>query len=404
MFIKKPFRRWFVKKIVKGTRERLMLFKYIQFPEPAMKPRILPQARHFEIQLARVDFWEDMIIKTAAFAIVAIAGLVFILAPLIVAGWIGSSLSGKWLLAYFLFYQVIAVLAYGLILALPAYLSLKILTTPIWFSVVLIIYLTALYKIFLTAGTNPPTLFTTFLASILLGEVSAIFAFFIYLVMIIFIRFISKKIRNALYPDAVFANELLQVVAMVKSKPRQWRVLAFKRQLMNQLEDAANCVQHNLPNRLRSGDAGTDAWLVKTANEIAAAVRAQKRMLLPTKPHSRAQFLEHVTNNLLPALSGNWDELEKATPEKIPFPQNWLARAAELLRVSFTGGIPLLLVWSIQQTPLALQGTLFETVTTMAILWAILTLLAAFDPLYSAKIVSLKDIVQFMPLLGKAKK
>jgi hypothetical protein len=381
-----------------------MLFKYVQTLEPDIKSRILSQARHFEIQLAKVDFWEDLIIKTVAFVIVTIAGIVFIIAPLIVAHWVDLHLSANWLIAYFLLYQLAAVIAYGLILALPAYFASKTLVPLIWFGIVLIACSIALYHIYSAIGTSPPNIFTSFHASIMLGGICAISAFFIFLVLAVFIRFISRKGRNARYPDAALADELLQIVVMVKSKPRQWRNLAFKRRLMNKLEDAASCVQRNLPRRLRSGDVGTDVWIAKTADEIAAALRAQKKSLLTAKPHFRSQFLAQITTNLVHAFSGNWDDMDKAEPKKISLSQSWRARVVEVFRVSLTGGIPLLMVWGIQQTPLALQGALFETVTIVAIIWAILTLLAAFDPLYSAKIISLKDIAPFLPLPIKGRK
>jgi hypothetical protein len=286
-----------------------------------------------------------------AFTIVTAAGLVFILAPLIVARWVDLNLSTNWLIIYFLLYQLVAVLAYSLILALPAYLSSKARAPLIWFGVVLTTYLTVLCHIFSAKGITPPNILTAFIASIMLGEIIAILALFIYLA-----------------------------------------------------EEVAHCVEYNLPRRLRSGDTRTNAWLTETTNEIAAALREQKKMLLIFKPGTRTQFLVHITTNLIHAFNGNWDELTKDKPEKIPFSQIWRTRVAELLRMLFAAGSPLILMWGVQQTSLALRGTLFETIIIIAIIWAILSLLAAFDPLYSAKIVSLKDIVQFLPMPGKVRK
>ena len=69
-----------------------------------------------------------------------------------------------------------------------------------------------------------------------------------------------------------------------------------------------------------------------------------------------------------------------------------------------TAAIPAFLLLIIQQTPLALGEPELRYVSVGVFIWAIITLLASFDPQLSTKIDILKDTTQLIPGLGKSQK
>jgi hypothetical protein len=394
------FKRWRKKKIVGRARNLMMLFKHLQPSDFRIKHQFLPHSRHLAISLAKVDLWDILIIPTILifFFIITIV-LILIGTPIILIQWLGWHLSSNWLLFYLL-YIFTAVLVFGLVFALPLY-YLWPFPAAIWGISVFSAYLIALYRIASKAQIISPNVFIVFLMSVILAQIGVLVAGIIFGILDGFIRFIIKKVKNASYPDAVLVYGLLQILSQVEKKPKQWADLVFKRQVINKLEEIARCVQYNLPRQLRSGDAGTDSWFKETTKQIAAALREQKKLILTPKPDSRDQFIAELSTNLIQATSGNWDGLKKVKPEKFSFTQIWHGRLSEFLRALFSAGLPLLILWGIQQTSLAFQGNMLDTIKVLVITGGIMRLLIALDPISMEKTSALKDIIQLLPIQKK---
>ncbi len=397
---KSPFGRWCKKRIVAAARGRLMLFKYLHASDFDATYRLLPRARHLEVRLAAIKLLEDLIERIMVKPMLILARLIQIGAPLIIALWFHSKPSWNWL-SYVLLYEVTAFSTYYLVLVLPVILlSSYSLAQWFWMVIILSACTTGLYQIDSAVGNSTANMLYAFSASVMLGLLGVIVALIINGIL----ATVGRIIRNARYPDAVLVDDLLEILYMAETKPGKWTDLNFKRQLVNKIEDVAHCVQNNLPRRLRSGDAGTDAWLKNTTNEIAAGLRELKKSVLLSMPSARAQFVAEISTSIITATSGNWAEVKKANPEAFSIPQNWRIRAVELLRTIFVGGGPLLLVWLIQRPPLNLPGESLRPLIILTVIWAILTLLTKADPFYSDKLGALKDLVPLLPMTGKDKK
>jgi hypothetical protein len=396
---KGPFGRWCKKRIVAAARGRLILFKYLHASDFDAKHRLLPRARHLEVRLAAIKLWED-VIERIMNPMLILARLIQIGAPLIIALWFHSNPSWNWLI-YILLYEVTAFSSYYLIIVLPVIL-LSSYSLAQWFWLVILLFAstTGIYQIASAVGNSTDNMLPAFLASVMLGLLSVIIAIIINGILVAF----GRITRNTRYPDAVLVDGFLEILYMVETKPGKWIDLNFKRQLVNKIEEAALCVQNNLPRRLRSGDAGTDAWLKNTTNEIAAGLRELKKSVLLSMPSARTQFVADISTSIINATSGNWAEIKKANPEEFPITQNWRVRVVEWLRTIFAGVGPLVLVWLIQQPPLNLPGEPLRPLIILTVLWAMLTLLTKADPFYRDKIGALKDLVPLLPMTGKDKK
>ena len=86
----------------------------------------------------------------------------------------------------------------------------------------------------------------------------------------------------------------------------------------------------------------------------------------------------------------------------LPTPQPWYVR---VLRVAQTLSVALLpalgLMIYLRHKP---RADVPEYVIQGVTLWAVLHLLAAFDPYWSAKVAAFKEVTQSFPLLGRNKK
>jgi hypothetical protein len=226
---------------------------------------------------------------------------------------------------------------------------------------------------------------------------------FVALTPVLIVNSLIGFYRNVSIPDAVFIHSVVQILHYVEKQPRQWTDLKFKQKTTEYLEEAANSAEKMLPRQLKSGDPATDLWLKETMIGIASALRAVKKWVLTPKADTRQQFLARISQTLVHTAKGDWDALPKEKPESINRPKVLLARVAELMRALFIGFLPLGILWTLQQTTLALQPSVSEYVTIAGVIWAILSFLAAIDPTYSGKISAMKDITSLLPGMGKGK-
>jgi len=172
---------------------------------------------------------------------------------------------------------------------------------------------------------------------------------------------------------------------------------------MSELEEVATRIEYDLPRRLRAKDDATDAWFRNATAEMAAAFRALKKWVLTPMVDTREQFIAYIATSFTSVASGDWHNLERTKLEKVSG-QVWRIRLVELLRTLLVATIPLLVLMIIQQTQLALEGAPAEYVTAGVLIWAALTLISVFDPLFGEKIDALKDVAQLLPFISKDKK
>lgn len=227
---------------------------------------------------------------------------------------------------------------------------------------------------------------------------AALFTYLIIFIGIILILLVTwivlyagRRQANARYPDTVVIVGLFNILYMAEKQPGRWTDLDFKRDVMRRLERIALCIEHDLPRRLRSGDDGTDGWLDKTSLNMATALREKKKLLLTPGLDARERLLESLRNCFFSAVTNNWDGLEKVEPGQV-LRKQWHLQVLDYLQTFVRGAMPLLILWIVQQTNLALKGTAADTAMLAVLGWLGLTLLIKFDPLSKDKLDALKQV------------
>ncbi len=177
--------------------------------------------------------------------------------------------------------------------------------------------------------------------------------------------------------------------------------LEERQQQMFYVEEAATCLEHYLPRKLRSGDPITDVWFNETMQQAATALREKKRWLLTPKQDTTFHLLETLTTTLICVLEGNWDNLERMKPEDLVHDLSrirlWRARLLTGAKALVIALFPLIIFLIIQLTPLAFTGSVREYVTIGVFIWMALSFIAALDPTFNLKISAVKDLMGFFP-------
>jgi hypothetical protein len=208
------------------------------------------------------------------------------------------------------------------------------------------------------------------------------------------------RLRHA---DAVVFDALLRILAMAEESSQRWADLSHKRAMLELLDQAAETLERGLPHRLQSGDIATNIWLKTITAQMATALRGYKRWICVPRTDTQAQFAQHIAANLRHVAAGHWDHLERLEPEQLTIHQSWRSKALAALKTGLIAVIPLAAGWLVQQTSLAFAGAPAEFMKAFGVLWLVGTILIGFDPAFSIKVATFKDVVQSLPLPGNTK-
>jgi hypothetical protein len=406
-------RRW-QSRIFLAANGRMSLFEALKSVSSADKARIRVAVRHHLNRLAAADLWKGSIENALNYSSVGIGFAGTMVFPLfIVQRWIGTPHSvGTWALiclGYVYAWLFALIVVGGPLLLLPkvgnhSYLRFLYLPGTIWAGIVILVYSFFIYRIQL----NPRIVshhWTVYIA------VSAMLGVLIYGLVIIIAIMLTAPVSYALtqrkkrlYADAVLVSGLLILLAYVEEHEKQWNQMNFKKWVISELENLALGIEVYLFQSFRPHDSLTENWIKERSHEMAATVRKFKSWILTPMPDTPLQFKCRLGCALVHAASGAWDSLERTQITSISEPRRWHTRVLNWLGVILTGGIPLLLFELIQRMPtLKLPDPVAQYLHVGVLMWAALALIAAFDPLFGAKVTALKDVFQLLPIPGKKK-
>lgn len=207
--------------------------------------------------------------------------------------------------------------------------------------------------------------------------------------------------KRTLFPDAIVAHKLVDILYTVNSSSPTWLDVSTRSIIVSQLENIAFCIEHDLYRRMRTGDAVTDLWFEQTTKMIAASVRSKERWILTPKADTHSCFSKNILEMLTLITKGDWDSLEKIAPEKIEIKKLWKDRLSDAMRILFIGVFPVLVIWFVQNSSMALTSPISDYAVSVGLLWALFTVVTTLDPMISVKLDAIKEIVNLFPWSNK---
>lgn len=194
------------------------------------------------------------------------------------------------------------------------------------------------------------------------------------------------------HPESLLVVSLVNALAAVRAieaggakaqlHDRRWRAL-------QELERAALAAERATAKRLAPGDPATAAWLRERADGVAAALRFHKRSLLEGGPGD-GTLAERLEETLEHALAERWGDLERRRPTPIAA----RSRARGFVSTAIRASIPLGALLVLRGFGIADEGALADYLLVATGAWLVLTFLAQYDPLFSAKMGSVGDLTK----------
>jgi hypothetical protein len=205
------------------------------------------------------------------------------------------------------------------------------------------------------------------------------------LIVIVLLSLLALRRRTA--PATVVLERTLRLTRRLKDAHGKWNEFATKREIVILVEDLASSLEGSIRRTFRSGRAQDDAWFNSLAQQLAASIRARKRLLLQPADEGWVQLCE-LTNCVLRAnLGGNWQLMERQDLDTELVARAGWSLYIEMARTIVIGIFPLLMVIVVQRSPWAFHGSYVDFALPITLLWALLSL-ASLDPHYTAKITT----------------
>jgi hypothetical protein len=184
--------------------------------------------------------------------------------------------------------------------------------------------------------------------------------------------------------------DLLNVLSLAADKSVQYTDFGTKRTILHRIERAADHMERCIPAALPSGDTQTDAWISRQAREMACSLRKLKREVFTTDATVYGHFIWQLRVTIILAATGQWNRLPRDTstgPKRQRIRDGLISAGATISRAV----LPLAILWLVQRFIEIPESTL-KTLLVGGLIWACLTVIAAFDPLFGEKISALKDV------------
>jgi hypothetical protein len=192
------------------------------------------------------------------------------------------------------------------------------------------------------------------------------------------------------HPDSLFIMPLLVALLYAKGKSSKPADFEVKRTILQGIELAADQMERCIPTTLRSGDTETDAWIHRRAREMAWSLRGLKREILTTDGRFYDHFVRQLQATVALAATGQWNQLprDRSTKSKQQRIRNGMINVAA---TTARAALPLAILW-VAEKFVEIPESALKYLLAGSLVWACLTVIAAFDPLFSVKIGALKDV------------
>jgi hypothetical protein len=200
-------------------------------------------------------------------------------------------------------------------------------------------------------------------------------------------------------PAAALAGILFDVVWMLE-KDGWWRYSRHRAEIIRALEEGARLIQTRLFREFEARNNIVHLVREERAISISNALRNKELWLITPKQDTRQILLNQISQMLVSLLNGNWDDFEglgdhgmTEQPRLHGMMTFFMNRMLNLFRVALVATLPVIIYIVSDFFPQThIISPLREYVQAGVILWSILTVISALDPLLRDKVSTIKDL------------
>lgn len=241
-----------------------------------------------------------------------------------------------------------------------------------------------------------------FIGGITLGS-----AFFVYLYLgssawFTYLANLVRKLSGA-GPDTVAAHRCFLLLSALQWEGHHWNELAWRREIALRIELIAQAIERCGIWMRRVGDQSSSAWIQQRMADIAAGIREKKKWLAMPRLDTRQQLMAAIAQTFVALANCDWDSLPQYQSSSQSRGERIRVGLLRLRGVLLSIAIPAILFWAVQYSSFALKPPVRDYATGFLLLWVLVVLLSASDPLYQSRVEAFRNVVQIFPFGKKDK-
>jgi hypothetical protein len=237
-------------------------------------------------------------------------------------------------------------------------------------------------------------------AGLALGGTFFVYLFLAYSALFTYVVNLVQKWSGA-GPDIVATYRCFLLLTALVSEGHRWNELAWRRQIALRIEVIAQAIERCGLWMRRIGDENSAAWIQHRMAAVAAGVREKKKWLAMPRLDTREQLVLAIAEAFIALVNCNWDALPYGESASLSRREKLRIGLVRLRGVLLSISIPAVLFWAVQYSPFAFKPPVRDYAAGFLLLWILVVLLSAADPLYQNRIEAFRNVVQIFPFAKK---
>ncbi|WP_328457768.1 hypothetical protein OG780_43315 [Streptomyces sp. NBC_00386] len=194
------------------------------------------------------------------------------------------------------------------------------------------------------------------------------------------------------YPDVVLFAELQLLTHMLTGHSDSLRSLDARREMIERLHRAAECLEHGIPKILDMKDSPYRERLQQQVSLSACRLRSAELLLALPDDSTREALLREFAGAIVPVIRRQYGEIP------IGHASESGKKSVKNTAVTYTGKalsglVPIGMLWALHLSDVSVSGTFSNALYILAFGWAVITFVSMLDPLYAGRVQALKDVV-----------
>jgi hypothetical protein len=204
-------------------------------------------------------------------------------------------------------------------------------------------------------------------------------------------------------PDSIATHRCFTLLVTLQAEGHHWNQLAWRRAIALRIELIAQTIERCGISMRAVGDQSSAVWIQQRMADIAGGVRDKKKWLAIPRRDTHQQLTASIGETFIALANCDWDSLPHYESSSLTRSQKLRIGLLRLRGVLLSVLIPAALFSAVQYSRFHLGPPVRDYVTGFLLLWVLIVLLSAADPLYQNRIEAFRNVVQIFPF-GKKEK
>jgi hypothetical protein len=201
--------------------------------------------------------------------------------------------------------------------------------------------------------------------------------------------------------DGLILYRLIVLMQLVEVHKSEWSEPGFKMKVFSELDRLSYYLADMLSRQYRTRDEMFNLWVTDRGKRMARYVRDLKKCVAMPRPDTQDAFLRAIVQMLTCAGAGVWDEFPTSDDDGAANERNRLGTVLHFLRNLVTALAPISVIMVLNRTGVKVPDPIGPYLALASLIWAVFGTISLLDPLFAARLETLRTATLLFPTLNK---